>query len=88
MLWGTYQCNSGFGVYASAVKVVRIFEQRSDDLRAGFRRLVACLCGLIESEFTHILGTFPLVDPGVRAAALEAFRARAQARLRPYTPPN
>ena len=33
------------------------------------------LYGLTESEFTHILGTFPLVDPGVRAAALEAFRA-------------
>ena len=25
--------------------------------------------GLTESEFTHISGTFPLVDPGVRAAA-------------------
>jgi hypothetical protein len=27
------------------------------------------------SAFTHILGTFPLVEPGVKAAALEAFRA-------------
>jgi hypothetical protein len=29
--------------------------------------------GLTKSEFTHILGTFPLVGPGVKAAALEAF---------------
>jgi len=28
-----------------------------------------------ESEFTHSLGTFPLVEPGVKAAAVEAFRA-------------
>jgi hypothetical protein len=35
MLWGAYQCNSGFGVYAFAGKVISIFGQRADDLRAG-----------------------------------------------------
>jgi hypothetical protein len=40
-----------------------------------FHACVAHLCGLTESEFTHILGTFPLVEPGVTAAALEAFRS-------------
>jgi hypothetical protein len=30
---------------------------------------------LAETEFTHILGTFPLVIHSVKAAALDAFRA-------------
>ncbi len=44
-------------------------------LRAELDALVAHLYGLTEPEFTHILGTFPLVDESVKAAALEAFRS-------------
>ncbi len=41
---------------------------------AGFQ-FTSRLHGLTESEFTHILGTIPLVPALVKAAALEAFRA-------------
>ena len=43
-------------------------------LRAELDGLVAHLYGLTEAEFTHILGTFPLVAQPVKAAALAAFR--------------
>jgi hypothetical protein len=46
-------------------------------LRAELDGLVAHLYGLTEDEFTHILGTFPLVKQEVRDAALEAYRALA-----------
>ncbi|THF70152.1 ATP-binding protein [Deinococcus sp. Arct2-2] len=42
-------------------------------LRADLDGRVAHLYGLSESEFTHILGTFPLVSAEVKAAALAAF---------------
>jgi hypothetical protein len=50
-------------------------------LRADLDGLVAHLYGLTEDEFAHILTTFPLVDPGVKEAALEAYRALAHPRL-------
>jgi Putative DNA-binding domain len=44
-------------------------------LRAELDGRVAHLYGLSESEFTHILGTFPLVAQPVKDAALAAYRA-------------
>ena len=43
-------------------------------LRAELDGLIAHLYGLTESEFTHILTTFPLVSEPVKAAALNAYR--------------
>lgn len=43
-------------------------------LRAELDGLVAHLYGLTESEFAHILGTFPLVAEAVKQAARQAFR--------------
>jgi hypothetical protein len=43
-------------------------------LRAELDGLVAHLYGLSEVEFTHILGTFPLVAEPVKVAALNAWR--------------
>jgi len=43
-------------------------------LRAEIDGMVARLYGLTEAEFSHILGTFPLVADSVKAAALEEFR--------------
>jgi hypothetical protein len=37
--------------------------------------MVAHLYGLTESEFAHILGTFPLVSADIKAGALAAYRA-------------
>ncbi|MFW8628465.1 Eco57I restriction-modification methylase domain-containing protein [Deinococcus sp. ME38] len=48
-------------------------------LRAELDARVAHLYGLSESEFTHILGTFPLVDQVVKDAALAEFRRLAPA---------
>lgn len=48
-------------------------------LRAELDARVAHLYGLSESEFTHILGTFPLVDQTVKDAALAEFRRLAPA---------
>ena len=45
-------------------------------LRADLDALVAHVYGLTEAEFAHILQTFPLVEPAVKDAALQAFRAR------------
>jgi len=36
--------------------------------------MVAHLYGLTEAEFTHILGTFPLVAEPVKVAAQNAYR--------------
>lgn len=44
-------------------------------LRAEIDARVAQLYALTEPDFTHILGTFPLVDPGVKEAVLGEFRA-------------
>jgi hypothetical protein len=43
-------------------------------LRAELDGIVAHLYGLTESQFEHILATFPLVDPQVRADALAAYQ--------------
>jgi len=43
-------------------------------LRAELDGLIAHLYGLTESEFAHILTTFPLVAETVKAAALNAYR--------------
>ena len=43
-------------------------------LRAELDGLVAHLYGLSEAEFTHILGTFPLVPEPTKLAALNAWR--------------
>lgn len=43
-------------------------------LRAELDGLVAHLYGLSEAQFTHILGTFPLVAEPVKVAALNAWR--------------
>ena len=43
-------------------------------LRAEIDGMVAHLYGLTEAEFTHILGTFPLVSEAVKAATLQAYR--------------
>ena len=43
-------------------------------LRAELDGLVANLYGLSESEFVHILGTFPLVAEAVKKAAHQAYR--------------
>ena len=47
-------------------------------LRAELDGIIAHIYGLSEAEFAHVLGTFPLVDAGVKAAALEAYRAVAR----------
>lgn len=44
-------------------------------LRAELDGLIACLYALTESEFAHILTTFPLVAQPVKDAALESYRA-------------
>jgi hypothetical protein len=43
-------------------------------LRAELDALVAQLYGLTEPEFAHILTTFPLVEEGVKQAALNTYR--------------
>ena len=51
-------------------------------LRAELDGLIAHLYGLTESEFAHILSTFPLVAQGVKDAALDAHRAVAAGSLK------
>jgi hypothetical protein len=46
-------------------------------LRAELDGLVAHLYCLTEAEFAHILGTFPLVSDGAKAAALREYRTMA-----------
>ncbi|WP_415791733.1 helix-turn-helix domain-containing protein [Deinococcus saxicola] len=46
-------------------------------LRAGLDGRVAHLYGLTEAEFTHILGTFPLVAQEVKDAAMAEFKRLA-----------
>jgi hypothetical protein len=53
---------------------IRAAPQGRAKRRAEIDARVAHLYGLTESEFTHILGTFPLVAEPVKAAALKAFR--------------
>jgi hypothetical protein len=43
-------------------------------LRAELDGMVARLYGLTEEEFAHILGTFPLVEEGVKEAAMREYK--------------
>ena len=43
-------------------------------IRSELDALVAHLYGLTEEEFAYILTTFPLVDEGVKAATVSAYR--------------
>ena len=43
-------------------------------LRAELNGQIAHLYGLTETEFAHILNTFPLVTEPVKVAALNAYR--------------
>jgi hypothetical protein len=51
-------------------------------LRAELDGLIAHLYALTESEFAHILTTFPLVAEGVKAATLAAYRAAAKGEIK------
>jgi hypothetical protein len=51
-------------------------------LRAEIDGMVAHLYGLTEAEFTHILGTFPLVSEAVKAAALQAYHDVAAGKIK------
>jgi len=62
---------------AAAVKGVTDPAARAK-LRAELDGLIAHLYALTESEFAHILTTFPIVGQGVKDAALTAFRAVAK----------
>ena len=46
-------------------------------LRAELDGMIAHLYGLTEEEFSHILGTFPLVELSVKEATLDAYRTLA-----------
>jgi hypothetical protein len=52
----------------------RLAHRQDGAARARLQALSAGLYGLTEEAFAHVLGTFPLVDEGERAAALAAFR--------------
>ncbi len=56
-------------------------EHDRDRLRAEIDGLAAHMYGLSEEEFNHVLSTFPLVDTGVRDAALAAYRSVAAGRI-------
>lgn len=58
---------------ATAVKGIRDAASRSQ-LRAELDALIAHLYGLTESEFAHILSTFPLVDESVKQQTLNTYR--------------
>lgn len=60
------------GIRSHAQGVTDVAERAR--LRAEIDGMVAHLYGLTEDDFTHILGTFPLVGEAVKAAALQAYR--------------
>lgn len=60
------------GIGSSAGGVTDAVERAR--LRAEIDGMVAHLYELTEAEFTHILGTFPLVSEDVKSAALQAYR--------------
>jgi len=66
---------------AAAVKGVTAAGARAQ-LRAELDGLIAHLYALTESEFAHILTTFPLVAQGVKDAALAAYRAVATGEIK------
>jgi Eco57I restriction-modification methylase len=49
-------------------------ESERAKIRAEIDAMCAKLYGLTETEFSHILSTFPIVSDGVKQAALKAFR--------------
>jgi hypothetical protein len=65
----------------TAVKGVKDAAARAK-LRAELDGLIAHLYGLTESEFGHILTTFPIVAEPIKAAALAAHRAVAKGELK------
>lgn len=60
----------GLGSHAAGVTAPTARAQ----LRAEIDGRVAHLYGLTEAEFTHILGTFPLVGAETKAGALKEFK--------------
>ena len=65
----------------SAVKGVTEETKRAK-LRAELDGLIAHLYALTESEFTHILNTFPLVPEPVKMAAQNAYRDAQQGMIK------
>ena len=61
--------------------VAAVASHERSQLRSELDALVAHLYGLTEEEFRHVLSTFPLVDPGVRDAALAAYRSVSAGRI-------
>ena len=51
-------------------------------LRAELDGLAAHLYGLTESEFAHILTTFPIVADALKTAALQAYRDVAMGKVK------
>ncbi|MFM6863261.1 MAG: hypothetical protein ACKPKG_21850, partial [Dolichospermum sp.] len=49
-------------------------ERERGKIRAELDGIIAHLYGLTESEFSHILSTFPIVAEEVKNAALNAYR--------------
>ncbi|MFM6157798.1 MAG: hypothetical protein ACKPE3_33200, partial [Sphaerospermopsis kisseleviana] len=49
-------------------------EKERGKIRAELDGIIAHLYGLTESEFSHILSTFPIVAEEVKNAALNAYR--------------
>ncbi len=68
----------GMGSHKSGVTALAARAQ----LRAELDGLIAHLYGLTETEFTHILTTFPIVAQPVKDVALESFRAVARGTLK------
>ena len=66
---------------AAAVKGVTDAAGRAR-IRAELDGLIAHLYGLTESEFAHILTTFPLVTQPVKDAGMEAYRDVAKGSLK------
>jgi hypothetical protein len=67
------EVNSALKLPVAAVKGVKDNAARAR-LRAELDGLIAHLYGLTESEFAHILATFPLVSEPVKLAARNAYR--------------
>jgi len=67
------QVSTALKLPASAVKGVKDSSARIQ-LRAELDALIAQLYGLSESEFAHILTTFPLVDESVKQQTLNTYR--------------
>lgn len=65
---------SSFREIAAVARGLAARSAGRDDASARIQALVARLYGLTPSEFDHMLGTFPLVDPSERQRALTLLR--------------